>query len=1017
MPTTALAALSNGLTKKGMSQASKLSMETARSQRLDGVVEVETTDGGRSSTTLVNTKSTIKSAIEIAGAALGTYQLAQTLSNGGQAPYDPGSLAPGTDTSPEAIASMGSDLQSEVGDSSDTASIALQLQQQEANQNIAKLNAELKETHQQLENVNQVLAKRASGELPDPQLNFSGVTAATESILEDLRSTGAFTDEEMEAIESTIRAATDVDMENFETYVVNNLVTPFVENFAAFNARAAQLTGAREATPIDDPIFTTVFGPPVSTSGKFLLSDDGIYYDSRSGSIPYITAERITAKSWELRYSSNRGGKGSLYDGHNKDRFADTILSYEYKNETGAVRDFYKYDTILTNLYNDRDLQVQDVSGKVADLIASGYAASSAIVKNYRESYASIGFAYENKIKKRKKQLQVAALFGPYGVTTSASPEGEGLFFRLDNPDSIRMEQAPCGNEQAATVLSYETALSGGITVSGGDVSATYVKTFIPEIPLNDFSYLKDIGLLPTVQSQKEAMLQSSDMDDTTNPIPPTYLSQGPGTNIQAIPERALAYEGTTDWVNTSGDTALTGTTAYLRTLDSSIVTDNLVVCYNFLEPSAVGAPSSSNYGVRNYGNPGYSLNAKLVGGSASSVFTSGVSIPYLTGTTYNITNKYGTRYSWLDASTGSYVRLPNNYMNDKLNLASEPLDNLMYNDSGWSIEFWAHMPGLSSTLTPAHRYKLVAANENCGDPVTNYSNSTITTVASYGGTGIRADRRTRGMIIGWRDRGAPGTANASGLEFAVLPTVAQNDERWGKSVCIAESVSGNGPSTCVTELGFKVGISTSSLSGYTIGDASSSFAHHVVTCDLNTDTITMYVNGQFVASANVSTAFDIESGFPLNIPTAIAEGAYQDTSERYGERLFRGSLNGKPPIFTPWILGGGFTDNVGHESPPIFSSTFPGFLGTNTNDSYFRSAMEASGGPVGQHSVLATNTPGLGGYNPTGANYLLARSGLNGHLGSFKMYSKPLSTKEVLVNYNAQNPFFSGISTPFRLL
>ena len=80
---------------------------------------------------------------------------------------------------------------------------------------------------------------------------------------------------------------------------------------------------------------------------------------------------------------------------------------------------------------------------------------------------------------------------------------------------------------------------------------------------------------------------------------------------------------------------------------------------------------------------------------------------------------------------------------------------------------------------------------------------------------------------------------------------------------------------------------------------------------------------------------------------------------------------------------------------------------------------MEASGGPVGQHSNLATtpDTPGLGGYNPTGSNYLLARSGLEGHLGSFKMYGKPLSTKEVLINYNAQSPFFTGITTPFRLL
>ena len=63
-------------------------------------------------------------------------------------------------------------------------------------------------------------------------------------------------------------------------------------------------------------------------------------------------------------------------------------------------------------------------------MIVAGYDASSAIIKNYKESYASIGHAYENKIKSARKQLQIAALFGPFGVTTSGSPQGLGQFYR-----------------------------------------------------------------------------------------------------------------------------------------------------------------------------------------------------------------------------------------------------------------------------------------------------------------------------------------------------------------------------------------------------------------------------------------------------------------------------------------------------------------------------------------------------------------------------------------------------------
>ena len=38
--------------------------------------------------------------------------------------------------------------------------------------------------------------------------------------------------------------------------------------------------------------------------------------------------------------------------------------------------------------------------------------------------------------------------------------------------------------------------------------------------------------------------------------------------------------------------------------------------------------------------------------------------------------------------------------------------------------------------------------------------------------------------------------------------------------------------------------------------------------------------------------------------------------------------------------------------------------------------------------------------------------SGLGGHVGSVKFYSKPLSTNEVLTNYNAQKGFFKNILT-----
>ena len=1014
LPTNSLAALSNGLTQKGLDEQSELSAEKARSDKMNGVSEVENTEGGRTTFSLKNTLATIKSAVEIAGMAKNVYDMVKTLVDGEEEPYEPDSIAPGTDTSPAAIDVMGSDLSDQIGDGDSQAgtSTALDLQRLESSQNIIRLQGELAQTITQIESVNEVIKKRASGELPSPKVNFSRVQDALENTLAGLGQSGAFTAEQLDIITKNLERATEANLDTFEALVENKIVIPFVENSAAIDIIAAQLLDT-EIVDEDASIFRTVYGPPISTTGKFILSQDGIYYDSRNGSIPYVTAMKIDSRSWELRYAANRGGKGQLYNNDNSQRFADTILSYEYQNESGAVKDFYKYDDVLANLENDRNLQVQSVSGRIDDMLSEGYELSSAIIKNYKESYASIGHAYESKIKKRKKQLQIAALFGPFGVTTPGDIEGPGEFYRLDAftaADPIDLLQ--CGIEEPFLTHTYD---NNGQNIAGEPLDTVHVP--IPRIPINDFSYLKDVGLIPGLNFQEDTMLHSSDLDETTSPRAPVYLEQGPGEPIQAIPEMSIAPMGVTDWVNTSGDTALSGTVPFLRTLDSSIVQDKLVVCYNFLEPSAVVAPSSTTFGVTNYVNGGYPLNAKMVGSSASSIFVSGVTIPYLTGSLHNINRKYGLRYGWLDASTGSYVRLPNNWRDSKLYPASQSLDSLMYNKRGWSMDFWAHTPGLSSTLTAAHRYKLVAANENCGDPVTSDIMTTVITTAGYGGVGQNGSGRTRGMIVGWRDRGDPGTVNASGLELVVLPTVSQNNERWGKSVCIAEEVSGEGGAACSTEYGFKIPVDTLTASGYSIGSASGAFTHYVIACDLPTDTITAYVNGQFIASANVSTSFGVKAGTALDIPTRISEGSYQDPQGRFGEKLYKGTLEGKPPIFTPWILGGGFTDGIGHESPPVFSSTFPGFLGTNTNDSYFRVAMEASGGPVGQHSVLSTNSPGLGGYTPTGSNYKLARSGLDGHLGSFKMYGKPLSTKEVLINYNAQRPFFTGITTPFRLL
>jgi len=1010
MPTNALASLSDFFSSKSESEAADLSAEEARKNRLNGQVEVSTSTGGKVTTKQTNAgESALKYAGFVATAA-SVAGLAKTLVDGGQEAYDPASLPPGTTADQATVDQMSSEVNDiDVLAPAGTASRAKEIELNSSTAKVSALTQELSTTLQTLDQINSVITKRATGELPNPSVRLANVSAAIDQIIDDLEAQGQLTAAQIALVRQTIQNSANLNIDSFEKFIQDRLVLPYADNAAALDIIKAQLLGTAGTDVDTSAIFDTVYGPPISSKGQYVLSEDGIYYDSRTGSIPYITAQKITARSWQLRYAANRGGQGHVFQSARVSEFADTVFSFEFEDESGNVKDFYKYDDILDNLINDRELQIQDVSGKIYDLVDGlGYAASSAVVKNYKESYAGIAYTYDRKIKRRKKQLQIAALFGPFGVTKPTDPLGEGVFYRWVDANDIKEPYYECGTDEKVEMLDY-AEVNDNLTTSA---------LHIPRIPLNDFSYLKDINFTPSIKSQEELVLHSEDLDDTTNPLVPVFLKKGPGSLFQAIPELAIGPYGTADWVNTSGDTnvssftsgTLSGISPYLRTLDDAIVTDKLVVCYNFLEPSAAGEPSSTNFGVRNYTNFGYPMNAKLVG-DPEAIFVSGVTIPYLRGSLYKPAVKYGAHYSYLPE--GSYVRLPNNYRDNAPYPASQPLDDLMYNASGWTIEFWSHMGAdLSSGLSFDHRYKLVAANENCGEP-SNATGNNGYTVAMDNFQGWRGRGKTRGMIIGWRDRGYPDSDGASGLEFVVCPTVSQNEDIWGKSVCIEEVVSGQGGGvSCRTELGFKVPLSATTVSGYTIGQASGSFAHYNITCNTMLDAITLYVNGQFLASGTASTLFGRDPGASLQIPSRIGEEHYHDPFGIFGEKLYTGDTPPAVPIFTPWILGGGFTDGI--ESSPFVTTmptTFPGFLGTNTNSSYYTVGPGPEGGPRGQH----TNglVPGLGGYHKVGTDYLLARSGLDGHLGSFKMYAKPLSNLEVKTNYNAQSPYFDGIKLP----
>jgi len=426
LPSTALASISDHFTAVAQDAAAELSSAKARVDRLLGYVEVATTEGGIVVTKLKNFAAGAAKYGAFAAAAYSAVNTAKTLLDGGQDPYEPGSLPDDTIADAETLDTASAEISTELPKPNPAQSAITQLELDAASNKITAAQNALAEALQQRDQVNSVLAKRASGELPEPKVNVSKLAEAVENIINGL--TG-YSEEDKNVIRQAIENAAAVNLDNFEKYVQDRLAIPYARNKAALNIIKAQLRGEEEEVE-PDAIFDTVYGPPISQSGRFILSEDGIDYDSRTGSIPYITAQKIDARSWELRYAANRGGKGQLYSSGRINRFADTILSDDYKNETGDVHLFYEHDDVLQNMVSDRDLQIQDVSAKIQTLIDEGYAASSAIIRNYEESYAAVAHTYDRKIKKRKKQLQIAALFGPFGITKEDALVGPHKFYR-----------------------------------------------------------------------------------------------------------------------------------------------------------------------------------------------------------------------------------------------------------------------------------------------------------------------------------------------------------------------------------------------------------------------------------------------------------------------------------------------------------------------------------------------------------------------------------------------------------
>lgn len=744
----------------------------------------------------------------------------------------------------------------------------------------------------------------------------------------------------------------------------------------------------------DEEIFRLTFGPPKSTKGTFLLSVDGLYYDSQnriyaaSGNIPTIEDLPFVpdASRWKLDHSPNLGGKGTQITMRDLDRYVDTILDIEILDESEYLQTYYSKDHLIEVLEGQKNLVVSDLDAQRKKILNS-YATSSAVYINMQQQIFAEIELFDTKIRRRKKQIELAV--------------------------------------KAPDLFNIDVMFKPG------------------EVPINDFSYLSDIHLNIALEKQRNLILDQGDVSGVVLPFKPVFAGGGSmGNNVAIAP-----LEVNKNIIGALADVGAYSenepTIAPVLTVNDPITTDNLIAIYNFLE-SEVEDTGSTSYNVANCTGDSRQ-DMQLVSKTKAEAFPKGLAIPRFSG----IVKYASDENSFLRRSQhGTYGRLP----------ATNEMQNLLYNPSGCSFDFWVNMPNLTSgnndfevkvfdqgsaasgeissinvsqsnaSWTDFNFYKAIIANENTGGPSVGSYSSVINDFTTDHVRGLfigftrdpiftvgAIDVNSDGKLNDSDDYPAPAgnlnpalnypsmdasstVGHASSTYFIVAPMQSFGTE--GCSFIRKDDCDFNKS----MYRGLAVPISQS-VGGSKISDCSSAFVHMNVSFDYGKDSLTLYLNGSSLQSVKISEEFGRKKGETIQVPSFKKQSpnASFDYPGSVPDSESTDFLQGPrtDPFFTPWTIGGGWTDGITLKAIAKHK--------TNNNLSTERDlnviGTDASG-VLGVNYVtdLSSITGGFGGIGNG------IHSGLGGHLGSFKVYSKPLSTSEALKNYTAHKNFFSNI-------
>ena len=656
--------------------------------------------------------------------------------------------------------------------------------------------------------------------------------------------------------------------------------------------------------PEEDPglvekeeIFRLTYGPPVSVDGKYILTADGLYYDSQSGGLEpvflSISGMVPPGDKWKYDYDPNLGGKGDQISIQSLNKFTDNIFDISRVDDSKGLSKFYEADHFLAVLRQQRDKHIYDLSSELSQFEQSE-GENSPIVQNQRQVILAEIANHNNKIDRRKKQIEVAV--------------------------------------KVPTMYGDEDLV------------------FLPgQIPINDFSFLEKYNINVDLELQKKLVFSQAEVNGIVLPLTPKFVKSSYKAPSVGFAHLEVPNVGKGSIIYTPSGQG-SGT---LLSLNDQIVSEGLFAIYNFLD-SRLELPSSMNFNLTNCATSNRYNDAQFVGTNPQNVFFSGLAIPYLEGIVKNKSS-----FPAGASALGSFIKLPD----------TKEFRELTYNRDGFSLECWVHVPNitdeeqgwLGSTTSSLTKVLLGCENTGIASGVTNLAytgeekdldfldNDKSTNFVRGMLLGFTRDRRITQENTGYSNVNADNDPDLTSLFLA--PTISKD----------FSSLSWVNKDDCAeVEDFYKMKVQINSNS--TLQKIDSEFVLLDICVNPRKDIITFYADGELLVTSSISETFGVKPTEAFNLPSFKKPNSFEyDSSSTDGPLTVQnGPYNNT--YYTPWIVGGGWTDGM---------YKYGNFMGGDR------------GGIV---------------------------SGLRGHIGSLKFYSKPLNSNEVLKNYNAQKGLFKNI-------